>query len=316
MPFSASYDRTTKIVSAAVCLGLLAMIAASHSVIFSVLALAVILITFAWSPRGYVLEGRSIVVRRLVGPARIALEGVREVRASTPDDSRGCMRLWGSGGLFGYYGLFTSRKLGKFTGYVTNRANSVIVITSTKTAVFSPDDVNGFLAAIRASTPVLISSTAPAVEFDAPRQSRAPWAILGTAVGMAAVGLGVAASVYDPGPPAYTLTATALTIHDRFYPVTVQAAAVDIGRIRIVNIATDPDWSPTRRINGFSNSHFQSGWFRAENGKKMRLYRAGGRDLVLLPAKGSSLPVLYQAPDPEKFTRDLYAAWGPPAQGR
>jgi len=136
------------------CLLLLAIIAVTHNFVTSVLLLLLILLSFAYSPRGYVIADRSIVVRRLAGPARIALNDVREARRAAPDDFRGSIRLWGSGGLFGSYGVFSTTKLGKSTWYVTDRKNSVVLITGSKTALFSPDDVDGFLNAIRVSAPV------------------------------------------------------------------------------------------------------------------------------------------------------------------
>jgi len=314
MPFTASYDSFTKILSALVCLGLLAVIIATHNPVISILAIVVILISFAYSPRGYVLSDRSILVRRLAGPARIPLEDVREVRRSTPEDSRGCIRLWGSGGFFGYYGLFTSAKLGKFTGYVSNRNNSVVVVTGSKTALFSPDDVDGFLAAIRVTAPVQASSPVPVLA--AQRRSPALPATIGIVIGMAAIGVVVAASSYSPGPPSYTLTSAALTIHDRFYPVTLRADAVDVSQIRVVDLSADPDWRPTRRTNGFANSHYQSGWFRVANGEKIRLYRSGGQRLVLLPAKSGGATVLYQAEDPDRFAGEVRAVWTGQAQAQ
>jgi hypothetical protein len=307
MPFSASYDRVTKTLSVLVCLGLLAPLLSIHNLYGTTLVLVVALVCFAYSPRGYVVEGRAILVRRLAGQARIPLDDVREVRRSTPEDSRGCVRLWGSGGFFGYYGVFRCAKLGKFTGYVTNRNNSVVVITGTKTALFSPDDVDGFLAAIRASAPVPASYPAPA--FDTPRRFGAFGAAIGIVVGIAVIGLAVAASSYSPGPASYTLTPAALTIHDRFYPVTLRSDAVDASQIRIVDFARDNSWTPIMRTNGFANSHYQSGWFRVGSGQKVRLYRAGGQRLVLLPPKGDGAPVLYQAEDPDRFAGDVRAAW-------
>jgi hypothetical protein len=65
---------------------------------------------------------------------------------------------------------------------------------------------------------------------------------------------------YSPGPPSYTLTAEALTIHDRFYPVTLKAEAVDVSQIRVVDITLEPDWRPVLRT--IANGHYPSGWFR------------------------------------------------------
>ena len=169
MPFSASYDRLTRFMSAFLCLAFLVLIIATHSLALAILSLLIILVAYAYSPRGYVLEGRSIVVRRLVGQVRIALDDLREVRRVTANDLRGCLRLWGSGGLFGYYGLFSSSQLGRFTQYATNRKNSVLLITGTKRFVVSPDDVDAFLASIRASSPVLGSTPTPTLASDAPR---------------------------------------------------------------------------------------------------------------------------------------------------
>ncbi len=90
------------------------------------------------------------MIERLIGNVRIPLEGLRELRAATGADLSGCIRLFGNGGLFGYYGIFSTSKLGKSSWYVTRRDNMVVTIVPAKTALFSPDDVDGFLAAGRA----------------------------------------------------------------------------------------------------------------------------------------------------------------------
>jgi hypothetical protein len=56
---------------------------------------------------------------------------------------------------------------------------------------------------------------------------------------------------FSPGPPAYTLTPTDLTIRDRFYPVTVKAGTVDIQRVRDVDFAVAKDSKPAVGTNGF-----------------------------------------------------------------
>ncbi len=62
MSFSASYDRSTKIVSTVVCLGLLAVIFGVHNLILTCLSIFVMVLCFAYSPRGYELAGKSILV--------------------------------------------------------------------------------------------------------------------------------------------------------------------------------------------------------------------------------------------------------------
>ena len=51
------------------------------------------ILCYAYSPRKYAISEQSIVVKRLIGDVRIPLDNVREVRAATPDDFQGCVRL-------------------------------------------------------------------------------------------------------------------------------------------------------------------------------------------------------------------------------
>jgi hypothetical protein len=330
MSFSASFDRTAKIISGVVCLILLAVVIALHSLFASCLAMSVLALSLAYSPRGYVVEGRRILIRRLAGAATVSLDDIREVRTASREDLRGCIRLWGSGGLFGYCGVFSTDRLGKSTWYVTSRSKMVVVRTAAKTVLVSPDDTKGFLATVQSAAPVPASGFASPFEapgfdtvgsgrpgFDAPGRSfsRLRWSIL---LGVAAcvVALTVFVTSYAPGVPAYTLTGDSLTIHDRFYPVTLQASSVDIQQIRIVDLATETEWRPVVRTNGFAVAHYRSGWFRVANGQKVRLYRADGQRVVLLPPTGDGSPVLYEAADPEMFVSQVRSAWSRLARSR
>jgi hypothetical protein len=306
--FSASYDTTTKVISAGVLVLFLAIVVGTHSVAVGCITAGILLGAYAWSPRGYAVSEGSITVNRLIGSVRVPLDDVREARVATKDDFRGCIRLFGNGGLFGYYGLFRTSKLGKSTWYVTNRGK-VVVVTGKKTALFSPDDVTGFIAAIGAPTPVPVPVTQDA-------GSRIG-TLVGAAIGIVAIAVVVFALSYSPGPPSYTLTPDSLTIHDRFYPVTLNAANVDVERIRVIDWNIDPEWRPTRRTNGFANAHYRSGWFRVAGGKTIRMYRADSLRLVLLPPKGDGPAVLLETSEPEKFVVEMRRKWsGQFAQGR
>lgn len=308
--FSASYDLTTKIVSGLV-VAVLAVLAIAAPVFVAAIFGVLLLVAYAYSARGYEVADGCIVVKRLIRDLRIPLDGVRQASAAGADDFRGCIRLAGSGGLFGYYGLFRTSKLGKSSWYLTNRKHAVVIFTVSKTFLLSPDDADGFLAAVRESTP--ISLTAPGAPFPDVVQSGggAAWIawMIGGIAGCAAISAVAFGVLYSPGPPSCTLTPEALTIHDRFYPVTIQRAAVNLADVRIVDFNVDKEWWPTARTNGFGNSHYHSGWFSLANGKEVRLYRADSMRLVLLPPNGHGNAVLLEATDPEKFMDDLRAAW-------
>jgi len=303
--FAAPWDSTTKAITAVTCV-LLAFVAwMVHVVFVAPLFPLLIFLTYAYSPRGYQLTADAIVIKRLIGYIRVPLADVREIRAGTAADFTGVIRLWGNGGLFGYVGLFRTAKLGKSSWYVTNRSKTVIVVTSNKTLVLSPDDVEGFIEA--AGIPRYNAETGVAPRVRA--SGNFAGIVAGIGIAAAAIVFGTLALVYAPGPPAYTLTADTLAIHDKFYPVTLRADAVDVGGIRIVDLTQETEWRPTLRTNGFANRNYQSGWFRVANGKTVRLYRAGGNRLVLIPPRGEGTLVLYQPKNPEPFAQELQQRW-------
>ncbi|MES1258649.1 MAG: PH domain-containing protein [Acidobacteriota bacterium] len=304
--WQARYDRTTKRISALVCLLLAVVALATQSLIAGGLATVMVLLAWAYSPRGYLLAGPHLIVRRLAGNVKIPMADLREVRPAREEDLRGAIRLWGSGGMFGYYGLFSTSRLGNCTWYVTDRSKVVLVLTDTKTFALSPDDTGSFVAAVHTAMPAGAPDESP---VSPPRTaSRAPLRSLRAAglalAALALVLVGLALS-WSPGPPACTLAAGTLAIHDRFYPVTLKAADLDLEQVRIVDVTGQSEWRPTARTNGFANAHYHAGWFQVANGKTVRLYRADATRLVLLPAKGNGPPVLLEVQDPEAFMRRL-----------
>jgi hypothetical protein len=133
--------------------------------------------------------------------------------------------------------------------------------------------------------------------------------LAGAAIGLLALTLAALALLYSPGLPNYTLTPESLTIGDCFYPVTLNATDVDAERVRVVDIAADPDWRPATRTNAFGNLRYHSGWFQVANGKKARMYWAEGKRLVLLPPKGNDAPVLLEVREPERLAEDIRRLW-------
>ena len=148
--FSASFDTLTKVLSIVIMVIAIGVTGLTRNPFLVGLGILTIVLAWAWSARGFTVGGGVLVVHRLIGNVRIPLDGLREARRAESGELMRCLRLWGSGGVFGYYGLFQMSKLGRATWYVTSRANAVIVVTAAKTVVVSPDDVDGFLAAVRA----------------------------------------------------------------------------------------------------------------------------------------------------------------------
>lgn len=306
--FSAPYDRTVMWATGLVAAVLL--VVALVTGLPALLAVDAIIIAggYAFSPRGYRIENGEIAVERLVGDLRIPLNVLRAARAATPDDTRGMIRLFGSGGFFGYYGLFRTAQLGTCHFYATDRSKMVVLIGEDRNYVLSPHDVTGFLDTLRLS-----ASVASEAVGEVPRKglnvAYAALAIVGVAGLAAALGGVYFAVTYAPGPPAYTLTADSLIIHDRMYGVTILANTVDLAGVEVVPITRESPWCPTLRVNGFSNSHYHSGWFKVASGQKVRMYWSNSSRLVLLPSKTGREPVLLEASDPEGLVRELHGQW-------
>lgn len=309
-PFSLSHDSVSKIVTSAVVVVFLVIAGAVHSVTIAGFTALLLVAAYAWSPAGCSIRDGAVVVERLIGDVKIPLAGIREVRIATADDLCGCIRLFGSGGLFGYYGVFRTSRLGKSIWYVTNRRHLVVIVSDSGTAMLSPDDAEGFVSAVRTASRIVpaisVSFPAPA-GLPQPGSGRVGWKKAAVLIPVAVV---VTVSMfYAPGPPAYTLTRESLTIHDRFYPVTLNAASVDVASARVIDFDRDTDWKPVVRTNGFANARYHSGWFRVASGKVVRLYRADAARVVLLPPKGAGTPVLLETKEPEKFLADLQRNW-------
>jgi hypothetical protein len=151
--FPASYDSTAKIVTAFVFIIPFVAGATTKSAVAACVGTLILILSYAWSPRAYTIVDRYIVVGRLIGDVQIPIDDIREARPATQEDFRFAIRLFGSGGLFGYYGLFRTNALGRSTWYVTNRKNRIVIITGANTFVLSPDDVDGFLRALKILSP-------------------------------------------------------------------------------------------------------------------------------------------------------------------
>jgi hypothetical protein len=87
--------------------------------------------------------------RRFFPPLRFALS---EIESASPLDSAGTrvIRVFGVGGFFGSYGLFSSDKLGRFRAYATRRGQAVLVKRKSGLLpiVITPDDVAGAIDAL------------------------------------------------------------------------------------------------------------------------------------------------------------------------
>ena len=96
----------------------------------------------------YEITDTHLLIRRLLWKTSIPLP--RDVTAEfEPNAMKGSLRIFGNGGIFGFYGWFWSTRLGRYSAYVTDMSRSVIIRMGEKTIVVSPDHPDEFVELMR-----------------------------------------------------------------------------------------------------------------------------------------------------------------------
>jgi hypothetical protein len=129
--FAAPWDNFVKGTTASVYVLLIVLIIVFYIVIDNlpvkigiiILFGSILFIPYLWAPQGYKILGRTVFIKRLIGDLKIHVEREPERWKWTYWG----LRLFGSGGLYGYYGLFTFRNLGRVLMYATNRHNLILL---------------------------------------------------------------------------------------------------------------------------------------------------------------------------------------------
>ena len=102
-------------------------------IIFGIVAIWVLLTM----PRYLLLDDKSIVITHPIGQTVILKSDIIEVRAVERSDIRGSIRLFGSGGFFGWFGIFRNNKFGTYRLYCGQLENLYIVKTLTRKYIIS-----------------------------------------------------------------------------------------------------------------------------------------------------------------------------------
>ena len=151
--FEASWDSIVKGTTAGIYILLIVLIIVFYSVIenFAVMIGIIVLfgsilfIPYFWAPQGYKVKGRMVIVKRLIGDLNINVKGEPERWNWTYWG----LRLFGSGGFYGYYGLFTFRNSGRVLMYATNRHDLVLLQDETRKFLLSPSKPEKFIQLLR-----------------------------------------------------------------------------------------------------------------------------------------------------------------------
>lgn len=101
-------------------------------------------------PASFEVRSDAVVVKRVGWDVVIPCGEIREIRRVECEEARFTWRLFGSGGLFGWFGLFYNRCLGDFWAYAGNQEDLVLLTrTNAEKIVISPYPPDAFIAAVR-----------------------------------------------------------------------------------------------------------------------------------------------------------------------
>lgn len=101
---------------------------------------------------GYAITEDELVIDRSIGPRRLSLKDIESAKRVSWSDMGSQMRVFGSGGYGGYYGVYSSSAFkNSIDYYATNLSNLVLIKPRTsRELLVSPDDPASFEEALRA----------------------------------------------------------------------------------------------------------------------------------------------------------------------
>ena len=98
--------------------------------LLAVFLFAIILYFFLESPRYITLTDSHLILKKMFGNLVINLGEIEEIRPYSASSFN--YRLLGSGGLFGFIGVFQNKEVGKYRAYVGDYKQAFIVETKNK----------------------------------------------------------------------------------------------------------------------------------------------------------------------------------------
>ena len=135
--FDVKLDKTTKVLTVivvsamilAICLLANRVIEYSHKeMLLEEIGLVVICLTlitsFVFSPRKLILTDKELIVRCRAYSKHISIQNIVSCTFSSVITDSSAIRLFASGGVGGYYGLFWNSKCGKFKAFFGDRSST------------------------------------------------------------------------------------------------------------------------------------------------------------------------------------------------
>ncbi len=318
MRYAARWDRTLRLSTAAavIVIAALAFLASFVSrggggpggvvsLLAALLLGAILAASWALGPKGFAVERGHVRIDRPLLSIAIPLSEVRSAGRIPDGALRGALRLAGSGGLFGYYGRFWSRRLGSFRTYATRMDGLVQLDTARGRFILSPDPPDRFVEEVLAHATRAVRSDPSAPSAPEPMPRRARIAVIAIVV---AVPLAIGAIVL--GMRAFAPRAVAVEEGEiRIERQLVGPVAIPLTEVREVEILSCQRRGRLWRVAGYSGPGGTSyGHFRSDTLGDVQLYAWRPGPYVLLETERGRIVVTPD--DPEAFVAAVRAGIG------
>jgi hypothetical protein len=158
MTYKTSLDGTAKIITAGATVLFAIFIFGQNTLIrqdnvsiyTSIVLILIYGLAFALRPINYELSGDSLIIHRLFRDVKIDRINIRCVELADKKKTSRAVRIFGVGGLFGYFGKFANSKLGFMTWYATRRDRTVLIETmDNKKIIVTPNEPEKFVSSFR-----------------------------------------------------------------------------------------------------------------------------------------------------------------------
>lgn len=99
----------------------------SASITLAILLLAVLIPALFYAPLAVCVKNGNVCVRSVLAVHKVAIDSITSVKPFQP--TLGAIRLFASGGFFGYWGLFSERDIGRYRGYYGRSSDCFLLVT-------------------------------------------------------------------------------------------------------------------------------------------------------------------------------------------
>ena len=127
-------------------LGILFIAKVPHGWIWALAMMLIPGISYALSPKQYVLNGSHLLIQKVMGKTiSIPIQDIKGYTIIENLAKTKITRTFGNGGLFGYYGMFSTAEYGPINCQLTSLKNSIIIETDSILYAISPANTATFV---------------------------------------------------------------------------------------------------------------------------------------------------------------------------